>query len=173
LRSLLLSTPLLGLPRPSQRSCTRGSAGNCGLTAAVSNWTSQTYVSSGMVASGQLPATPASLTTPRSLPCGDWPVSSRSQVCAGRELRSFPDSVDNTFIRTVPCLVKVVFNGSACAGTFCILPLLTYSYSFCHSIAVLYFCCHFRFMSLNHFLLTHHGNLACSDIHLLTSAFCC
>lgn len=81
--SCLTRACLVPCCRPSRRSCTSGSAGSCGPTAAASSWTWPTCGGCATRASGQPPATPASLTTVRSSPCGSWPTWSGARVRAG------------------------------------------------------------------------------------------
>lgn len=69
--------------RPLRRSSTSGSAGSCGPIAAASSWMLPTCGGSDTRASGRLPATPASLTTVRSSPCGSSPMWSGARVRAG------------------------------------------------------------------------------------------
>ena len=82
-------TPLVLGSRPLQRSSMRGSAGNCGPTAATSSWMSPTCESCAMGASARHLATPASPTTPKSSRCGGLRTSSSAQVRAQKGAPSF------------------------------------------------------------------------------------
>lgn len=89
---LPLAEHLVSAPRPLQRSSMRGSAESCGLTAAASSWTWQTCEGFATGASAQRLATPASLTTLRSSPCGGSQTSSGAQVHARRGVPNLPSS---------------------------------------------------------------------------------
>lgn len=157
--------PLVPGSRPLRRSFTRGSAGNCGPTAATSSWTSLTCEGCATGASARRPATPASLTTPRSSRCGGLRTSSSAQVRARKGAPPFPNQrrlgacrLQALGTRAVLSLPRHSVDGVVSDGTCfsCVWPLLL-------QFEVQLFCCGEDFQGS--------GNLAVS-LHLASWDSC-